>query len=186
MLGCGVQVAATRVAPSWSATRPGKIRSPSPSSRSVPHAKQVGNGCEASPGYDAIAARASAAGTGSTGDRLGVRDDRARRDDRAADARRRVEARRSSVATAIGVSSGGGWRSATVIAGHGAARSSGQSWSTSAASAPAVQPPLPDDGRPAEPARARSGRECSRHRLILSHRSSASRRSSAWSTIGAG
>ena len=62
-LGCGVQVAATRP----SATGPGKIRSPSPGSRPVPQAKQVGNGCEVEPGYVASAARAVSASTGATG-----------------------------------------------------------------------------------------------------------------------
>ncbi len=62
----GVQGAATRVLPSWAdGTSPGKILSPS--SRSVPQTKQVGNGWEPKPGYDALAVLASVQVTASTG-----------------------------------------------------------------------------------------------------------------------
>ena len=85
----------------------------------------------------------------------------------------------SASVVGTGVSSGGGRRSVTEMAGHGTAWSSG--WPcTSSAIAPEVQPPLPEIGGPQN----RAGHEEVRHRLILSYRSSASRRSSAWSTIG--
>src|SRR5688500_6598913 len=142
MLGCGVQGAATRTRPSASsATRPGKIRSPSPSSRAVPHEKQVGNGCDVCPEYDAAASLASAALTASTGSSA--------RSTTSADATTEpspVTATPSE--TGSGVSRGGGWRSVTCTVGQGAAWSSGQSWSRKPASAPAVQPPLPDEGGP--------------------------------------
>ena len=77
----GTHGAATRVCPARAdGTCPGKIRRPS--ARSVPQAKQVGNGCEVCPGYAALAATASSQETASTGSTdsspdLGLGDQRA-------------------------------------------------------------------------------------------------------------
>src|SRR6476620_7374353 len=92
-----------------------------------------------------MAARASAAVTGST--TTGWSPTTLARATTAPPKEATVEPSASS-ATDIGVSSGGGWRSATRIVGHERARLSGQSWGTRAARAPAVQPPLPDEGGP--------------------------------------
>ena len=85
----------------------------------------------------------------------------------------------SASVVGTGMSSGGGRRSVTAMAGHGSAWSSrvavdelGQR-----AGGPAA---VAGDRRPAEPG---AGSQEARSSLILSHRSSASRRSSAWSTI---
>ena len=142
MLGCGVHGAATRTRPSASsATRPGKIRSPSPSSRAVPHAKQVGNGCDPCPEYDAVASSASAAETSSTGTS-------SRSTTSALATTDPSPATATPSVTGSGVSSGGGWRSVTCTVGQAAAWSTGESWSRKPARAPAVQPPLPDEGGP--------------------------------------
>ena len=157
MLGCGVHTAPTRTAPSAAGvTGPGKIRSPSPSARSVPHTKQPGNGCVRSPGYVAMAARASAAGTCSTGTSSSsttwTSTTRAPPIDSTVNgAPEALVFAGSSAArcwTANATSSGGGCRSVASIAGQDRHRSAPSSPVTSAATAPAVQPPLPETSGP--------------------------------------
>src|SRR3954451_24721408 len=62
--GCGTHSDATN--PGSVPIGPGKIRSPSPSSRSGPQAKQEGNGWARRPGYRSIASAATFGGTAST------------------------------------------------------------------------------------------------------------------------
>src|SRR5262245_12492623 len=119
-----------------SSTRPGNRRSPSPGARSGPQTKHVGNGCDTKPGYclDAtVAAAKSTGGTSSASTSAGA-------------ASATVSPSGSTTLTASasrttesGVSSGGGRRSVTTVpAGR----------STSAATVPADQPPLPESRGP--------------------------------------
>ena len=110
----------------------------------MPQEKQEGKGWLVWPGYDAMAARASSAATGSTAVRASSTTSA-----RATTAPSRLATVAApSWVTSSGVSSGGGWRSDTRIAGHGSAWLVGRSWSTRSASAPDVQPPFPEEFGP--------------------------------------
>ena len=118
----------------------------------MPQAKQVGNGWLPRPWYVAMAAPASSGCTGSTSVRWSwlhrARSTGRPSYDATTPAWLPSVVSSSARATGIGVSSGGGASSETSTVGHGRAWSVGQSSPARAAIAPALQPPLPDEGGP--------------------------------------
>ena len=122
--------------------RPGCTRNPSPGTRSGPQTKQAGNGCQSgctTTGDAAAAARATASDGGagaSTSTIAGTASAIV------ASPSRRTSRSPAAASTVSGVSSGDGSRNVT---------SAGPSMC--AASSPAVTPPFPRSGGPAEPRR---------------------------------
>ena len=112
-LGCGVQVAATRVAPlARRATWPGKIRRPSPGSRPVPQREAGRERVRGETGVRRLGGARLVGGTGGTGSERRSATPRRGRPARRPPARR---SRRPRSPPSIGVSSGGGCSSRTAM-----------------------------------------------------------------------
>ncbi len=111
----------------------------------MPHEKQEGKGWDANPTYDAVAARASSGLTGSTSVTASWLQ---RADITGLPSYDATTPPSSAGVTDSGTSRGGGACSETLTAGHGSAWSLGQLSPAWTATAPALQPPLPDDGGP--------------------------------------